>query len=117
MTVIDIPYNTDHTLKFRLSVDDADPFDLSAVLDIEVIVYQKKSDVLASFKLSDSEVVVTNAVSGECECYLQRSSITSVKSGRLFCQISIDSYDENFEDNTRRDTRTDILMGQIVNIA
>jgi hypothetical protein len=113
---IRIPIGTDHTLKFALAVNSA-PLDLTEVEEIEVKVYQKKSNILANFLLSDNEVEITSAANGLCECFLAKESITNVPTGKLFIQISVDVPNENIDSGFERLILTETEIGELVAIA
>ncbi len=110
---LNIPYGSDHVLRFAVTTDNDAPIDLDEVSEIEVKVYQKKSDVLASFKLSENEVVIIATNAGTFECYLQRDSIEKIMTGRLFVQVALDYDNVDFTDGIERLIRTDILIGEI----
>lgn len=113
---IKIPIGSDHKFSFTIERDD-NPLDLTGVEEIEVKVYQKKSNILAAFKLSDNEVVITSAANGKCDCFLAKESILNVPVGRLFVQISIDVPNENFDSGFERLILTETEIGELVSIA
>lgn len=102
---------TDHKSTFVL-FRDGQPIDLNEANEIEVKVYQKKDDILASYKLTDSDVVITEAVGGVCECYINRESLVYVPNGKLFIEIVVDLNDVNFA-NSYRMIMSDILVGEL----
>lgn len=116
MSLATAPKGTDITLQFVLA-QDAVPLDLTNATEIEVKVYQRKDDVLATFLLSDSEVVVTDATAGECECYLNRESLDKIRSGRLFTQIFVTIPNADFANGEQVLGITDILSIEIVDKA
>lgn len=113
---IKIPIGSDHKLSFTLQVN-SEALDLTDAEEIEVKVYQKKSNILAAFKLSDNEVIITSAVNGKCDCFLAKESILNVPVGRLFVQISIDMPNENYDSGIERLILTETEIGELVSIA
>jgi hypothetical protein len=113
---IRIPIGTDHTLKFALAVN-SEPLDLTGVEEIEVKVYQMKSNILANFLLSDNEVEITSFINGQCECFLAKESITNIPTGKLFIQISVDVPNVNFDSGFERLILTETEIGELVAIA
>ena len=113
---IRIPIGTDHTLKFALSVN-SEPLYLTGVEEIEVKVYQMKSNILANFLLSDNEVEITSFINGQCQCFLAKESITNIPIGKLFIQISVDVPNENFDSGFERLILTETEIGELVSIA
>jgi hypothetical protein len=113
MAAIKIPLGSDHKVKFALSID-SEPLDLTEVEEIEVKFYQRISNILASYKLSDNEVEITSAANGRCECILSRNSITKVPIGSLFVQISVDMPNEDFDSGFERLVLTETKIGDLV---
>ena len=113
---IRIPIGTDHTLQFALAVN-SEPLDLTGVEEIEVKVYQMKSNILANFLLSDNEVEITSYINGQCECFLAKESITNIPIGKLFIQISVDVPNVNFDSGFERLILTETEIGELVAIA
>jgi hypothetical protein len=93
---------------------DGQVVDLVTVAEIKVDLYQRKDDILASYKLSDGDVFIILAGGGQFGFNVQRQSIENFNSGRLFIQFTIDVINNNFDANVERNKITDVYFGDLI---
>lgn len=109
-----IPKGEDCTLQLTFEDSAGVAVDLDNATEIVVKIYQKKSNILAEFSLTDSNVVIINANTGRANVYVDRSFLSAIESGFLYGQVSIDITNANFADGEKRTIVTDIKLGEIV---
>jgi len=78
--------------------DGTDPIDLSTVEDITVSAYQTKEDIIQSWKLSETTVVITNASLGICKVNLDRDNTMNLPERRIYVEVDLTSVNAGFED-------------------
>lgn len=110
-----IAKNTDHLVTLNLDIDGV-VIDYSTVLDLQVLFYQKKDDILSFKNYLSGEVTFVGSPPTQAITRLNRQSIEKVPSGRLFCQVDIFIDDADFIDGKKL-TMTDILVGELIDIA
>ena len=110
-----IPKNTDQLVTLNLNVDGV-VIDFSTIIDLQVLFYQKKDDVLSFKSFVNGEVEFVGSPPTQAVTTLNRQSIQKVPNGKLYCQVDVFITDADFIDGKKM-TITDILIGELIDIA
>jgi hypothetical protein len=110
-----IAKNTDQLVTLNLNIDGV-VIDYSDVIDLQVIFYQKKDDVLSFKSFVNNEVDFVGSPPTQAVTTLNRQSINKVPNGRLYCQVDVYLTNPDFIDGKKL-TMTDILIGELIDVA
>ena len=91
--------DTDFPLGFNLARNGA-ALDLTLATEIEVNVYQRKDDIIATYLYSDGEVTISPSVVGFCECIFAKESNVNKPATRTFVQIFVTLTNASFPNGT-----------------
>lgn len=72
--------------------------DLNTVEDIIVSAYQTKDVVLQQWRLSDSDVEITDASAGKCKVNLDRDNTQNLPEKRIYIEVDLKLINADFED-------------------
>ncbi len=106
---------SDNTIELTINGGNGLPLTISGLLDLEILTYQLPKSVVQRWKLSDSEITVTNDSGGVVEVYFGRSNTKMLNYKIEDCKLEVIASftDTNFEDNIRREVDTDIELAII----
>lgn len=110
-----IPKNTDQLVTLNLNIDGV-VINYADVIDLQVIFYQKKDDILSFKSFVNGEVSFVGSPPTQAVTRLNRQSIDKVPNGKLYCQVDIYLTDSDFIDGKKL-TITDILIGELIDVA
>ena len=99
MSLATIYKGSDEIIEITVTTDGTTPIDLNTVNDILIVAYQTKEDIIQSWQLSDSTVIITDASNGVCKVYLDRDNTINLPEKRLNLQGSLKLVDSDFEDS------------------
>jgi len=97
MALTEILKGSDEVIQITIT-DGTDPIDLATADDITVSVYQRADVIIQQWKLSDSEVIITDASNGICTVNLDRDNTENLESKRLYIQVDLQLVNAGFED-------------------
>jgi hypothetical protein len=113
MALKSIQTGADHTMQLTINDSTGVPVDLDNADNIEVRIYQKRSNILAEYSLSAGTVVIINANTGRANVYVNRSSLNEVPEGKLYAEVTVDIDNNNFTDNVKRTIASSIILGEV----
>ena len=97
MALTEIYKGSDEVIQITVT-DGTDPIDLATVEDITVSVFQRKEDIIQQWKLSLSEVTITDASNGICKVNMDRDTTETLSEGRLYIEVDLTLVNSDFED-------------------
>ena len=81
--------NADIQFEIEIQNQDCTPFDLSLALDIDVKLYQKRENVLQSFKRTSNTVTVVDASAGLIRVQFDRDNNKNITNADLFADVAV----------------------------
>lgn len=88
---------SDEVIAITVTSNGTDPIDLNTAEDITVSAYQTKEDIIQSWKLSEGEVIITDAVNGKCKVNLDRNNSATLPEKRIFIEVALTLVNADFE--------------------
>ena len=86
------------------------PIDLADCDDITVSAFQKSDSIIQQWKLSDSEVTITDASNGICQVNLDRDNTADLPTARVFGEVILNYVNADFEGGIMQIKNTPVLI-------
>ena len=108
---------SDYTIALTLTDSNGDAVDIATLEQLNVFVYQKRTNIVQEWSLADSSITIVDASNGKVSVALDRSNTYDTKTSRLFAEVAFATEDTNFEDDLKWTIATDIVIGDVINRA
>lgn len=114
MALTEIYKGSDEVIVITVT-DGTDPIDLATADDITVSVYQRSDVIIQQWKLSDSEVTITDASNGICQVNLDRDNTADLESKRLYIEVALQLVNADFESGVMIEKDSNVPLCDLAN--
>lgn len=108
-----IPRKSDNVLQVTVNGSDGNPLTITALADLEIVVYQKPKTIIQRFVYSDGDMTLINDAGGVVEVYIDRANTKLLKIEEAKLEVIATFTDTDFLNNIRREVDTDIDLSTV----
>lgn len=107
--------NSDFPVTITVTNADGTVFDLTTATEIVVVLYQRNTpNQIATFKLSDATVILTDGENGVMKINVEKNRTKSIDAAPLYAEIDIVLNNGQFEGGEMHTKISDIFIAEVI---